>query len=331
VERNKIKVGIIGVGALGRHHARLHALNEKVEVVGVYDANPTVAGAVSAEFKLKAFDDINELADGCEALSVAVPSNLHNQVTVPLLKAGKHLLIEKPIATTVEDAKEMVSIALKNKLVLGVGHVERFNPVMVYLESRADKARFIDVERFAPYPPERPGMHPRGTEVSVVLDLMIHDLDLLLHLVDSQVERVDANGLPALSDTEDIVNARILFENGCVANVNTSRIAPAASRKIHVFYTDSYLALDYAKRSGTLYSKDKDAMRVNRERVPVEDQNALQKELENFVDCVQTARETGTPPPTKVSGEKGLAALELAIRIEDTIRAHNEKYKIHFD
>ena len=329
--KRKIKVGVIGVGALGRHHARLHALNEKVEVVGVYDANPAVAGAVSAEFGFPAVDDMGELAEMCDALSVAVPSNLHHKVAVPLLEAGKHLLIEKPIATSVEDAKEMVAIAAENNLVLGVGHVERFNPVMVYLESRADKATFIDVERFAPYPPERPGAHPRGTEVSVILDLMIHDLDLLLHLVDSEVDRIDANGLPALSATEDIVNARILFKNGCVANVNASRIAPAASRKIHVFYTDSYLALDYAKRSGILYSKDKQAMRVNRERVPVEDQNALQKELENFIDCVETAMETGNPPPTKVSGEKGLAALRLAIDIENTVRAHNEKYKIHFE
>ncbi len=327
----KVKVGVIGVGALGRHHARLYALNNNADVMGVYDANPAVANSVSKEFDIPVFDKVENLADTCDALSVAVPSNLHHQVTIPLLEAGKHLLIEKPIATTIEDAKEMVSLAEKNRLVLGVGHVERFNPVMVYLESRADKARFINVERFAPYPPERPGLHPRGTEVSVVLDLMIHDLDLLLHLVDSKVAQINANGLPALSATEDIVNARILFENGCVANVNASRIAPAASRKIQVFYTDSYLALDYAKRTGILYSKDKEAMRVNRERVPVEDHNALEKELENFIDCVQAAKATGTPPPTKVSGEKGLAALELAIEIENTIRAHNEKFKIHFE
>lgn len=327
----KVKVGVVGVGALGRHHARLYAMNQLAEVVGIYDANHDVAFAIATEFNFKIYKSIEELADACDALSIAVPSHLHHEVAVPLLKAKKHLLIEKPIATNVEEAEEMVNLASEHNLVLGVGHVERFNPVMVYLEQRADKARFLEVQRMAPYPPQRAGLHPRGTEVSVILDLMIHDLELILHLVNSEVEKIDANGLPAFSDTEDIVNARIQFKNGCIANVNASRIAYKPVRRYNVFYTDAYLSLDYAKRSGILHSKDKENLRVQRESIPVDDHNALEKELEDFVACVKESIETGIAPKTKVCGEKGLAALKLAIEIENQVRAYNEKYKFHFD
>lgn len=327
----KIKVGVVGVGALGRHHARLHNINPEADLVGIYDANPRVAEVVASEYGVEIFDTIESIAEVSDALSIAVPSHLHNEVAVPLLKAGKHLLIEKPIATTVEDAQQMVTLAAENNVVLGVGHVERFNPVMVYLEQLADKARFLNIERLAPYPPPRPGMHPRGTEVSVILDLMIHDLELLLHLVDSEIEKIDANGLSAFSETEDIVNARIQFKNGCVANINASRIAFKPVRRYHVFYTDAYLSLDYAKRTGILHSKDKKNLKVIREAIPVNDHNALEKELEDFIACVKQAQITGTPPSTKVSGEKGLAALELAIKIENAVRAYNEQYTIHFD
>ena len=327
----KIRVGVIGVGALGRHHARLHNINPEAELIGIYDANPKVAEVISQEFGVPIFKTIDELASECEALSIAVPSHLHHQVAMPLLEQGKHLLIEKPIATTVKEAEDMVQLADKKNLVLGVGHVERFNPVMVYLENLAEKARFLDVQRLAPYPPQREGLHPRGTEVSVILDLMIHDLELILHLVDSEVEKIDANGLPAFSETEDIVNARIQFKNGCVANVNASRIAIKPVRRYQVFYTDAYLSLDYAKRTGILHTKDKERLKVNREMVPVDDHNALEKELENFINCAKEAAITGISPSTKVSGEKGLAALKLAIEIEDKVREYNEVHKIHFE
>jgi predicted dehydrogenase len=331
MSERKIKVGVVGVGALGRHHARLHNLNPEAELVGIYDSNPKVAEVISNEFGVKIYETIESLSEASEALSIAVPSHLHHEVAVPLLKSGKHLLIEKPISTTVEEAEEMVKLAAENNVVLGVGHVERFNPVMVYLEQMADKARFLEVQRLAPYPPQRPGLHPRGTEVSVILDLMIHDIELILHLVDSEVEKIDANGLPAFSETEDIVNARIQFKNGCVANVNASRIAMKPMRRYNVFYTDAYLSLDYAKGTGILHTKDKENLRVLRETIPVDKHNALEKELEDFVSCVKEAIETGNAPDTKVSGEKGLAALKIAIEIENKVRSYNEEYKIHFE
>ncbi len=327
----RVKVGVVGAGALGRHHVRLHNMNKNVQLIGIYDANPDVAFAIATEFNVKIFKTIDELGAACDALSIAVPSHLHNEVSVPLLKAGKHLLIEKPIATTVGEAEEMTRLASERDLVLGVGHVERFNPVMKYLEGLADKARFLEVQRLAPYPPQRPGLHPRGTEVSVILDLMIHDLELILHIVGSEPEHIDANGLPAFSETEDIVNARIQFKNGCVANVNASRIAFSSIRRYNIFYTDAYLFLDYAKRSGIIHTKDKENIRVVRNRIPIDDHNALEKELEDFVNCVKVWKETGTAPKPKVCGTTGLRALRLALEIERKVREYNKKHDFHFE
>jgi len=325
---DKVKIGVIGVGALGRHHARLYNMNDNVEVVGIYDVNPNVAFAVASEFDFKIFKEIEELADNCEALSIAVPSHLHHKISIPLLKAKKHLLIEKPIATNIKDAKEMVSLANKHNLVLGVGHVERFNPVMVYLEQLAEKARFLDVQRLAPYPPQRNNALPRGTEVSVILDLMIHDIELVLHMVDSEVEKIDANGLKAFSETEDIVNARIQFKNGCIANINASRIAYKPVRRYNIFYTDAYLSLDYAKRTGVYHTKDEENLRVNREPIPINDHNALEKELDDFVSCILDWKKTGVARMPKVCGLKAMNALKLALDIQDAVRKYNKKYNL---
>jgi predicted dehydrogenase len=331
MSEEKIKVGVVGVGALGRHHARLYGGNASVTVVGIYDANPVVAQSVAGEFGYDVYETIEELASNCDAMSIAVPSHLHHEVAMPLLKAGKHLLIEKPIATTSADAAEMVKLATEKNLVLGIGHVERFNPVMGYLEGMADRARFLEVQRLAPYPPIREGMHPRGTEVSVILDLMIHDLEIILHIVGSEVEKIDANGLPAFSETEDICNARIQFKNGCVANVTASRIAPKGVRQYRVFYTDAYLFLDYDKRSGIIHTKDKENFKVIRTKIPVDDHNALEKELENFIACVAESKTTGIASIPKVSGQKGMEALKLALDIERVIADYNHKYKFEFN
>ena len=324
----KVKIGVIGVGALGRHHARLYNINKNVEVVGIYDINPDVAFSVATEFDFRIYKTIEELSEHSEALSIAVPSHLHHKIAVPLLKAKKHLLIEKPIATKMEDAEEMVNLAQKHNLVLGVGHVERFNPVMVYFEQLAEKARFLDVQRLAPYPPPRHNAPPRGTEVSVILDLMIHDIELVLHMVDSEVERIDANGLKAFSETEDIVNARIQFKNGCIANINASRIAYKPVRRYNIFYTDAYLSLDYAKRTGIYHTKDEKNLRVNREHIPINDHNALEKELDDFVSCILDWKQTGIARLPKVCGLKAMNALKLALAIQDKVREYNKKYNL---
>ena len=217
----KLKVGVLGVGALGRHHARLYAQSPNAEMVGIFDVQPETAAKVGAEFNLPVFSDWRQLAEKCDALSVAVPANFHAVTAIPLLEMGKHVLVEKPIEADLALAEKMVETARKNNVVLAVGHVERFNPAMDFLEKYAANTRFIEAHRLAQYPPPRPGLPRRGTEVSVVVDLMIHDIDLVLTMVDSEVEHFDVVGIPVLSKTEDIVNARIKFKNGSCASLTS--------------------------------------------------------------------------------------------------------------
>lgn len=320
-----VKVGVIGVGALGRHHARLYKQCEQAELVGVYDLNTEQARKIAAEIGTDVYENPAELAERVTALSIAVPTNHHFEVAKAMLEMGKHLLIEKPITEKGEQAKVLLQAAENAGLIIQVGHVERFNPVISYLEEKIDDPRFIESHRLSNYPPPRPGLPPRGTEVGVVLDLMIHDIDMVLSLVRSPVVDVDAIGIPVLSPTEDIANARIKFENGCVANLTASRVSPEPMRKIRVFQDNCYLSLDYQEKSGEIYMKSGPG--IQREEVPVNDHNALLKQLENFVDCVQTKLETGAAPAPKVSGEHGLRALELAERIRDEIAANESKRK----
>ena len=306
-----VKIGVVGVGALGKIHAKLYKEAKGAELVGVYDRSLEAAQAVAAELGVQVFATIDELAAVTDGLSIAVPTDLHHEVVMPLLAQGKHILVEKPIAQTVSQAEEMVAEATRRNVVLGVGHVERYNPVLECLDKTPGIPRFIEAHRLAPYPPPRPGMRPRGTEVSVVLDLMIHDLDIILYLVRSPVKQVDAVGVAILSDSEDIANVRILFENGCVANITTSRVSQERMRKIRVFKNNAYLSLDYQTKTGeTVYLAP--PMRLVREAVPVEDANALLCELEEFCRCVAEAKATGKAPAPKVSGEDGLQALALA-------------------
>ncbi len=309
----EVKVGVIGVGALGRHHARLYKECKQAKLIGVYDVNLEQGNKIAEEFTTKYFASIDELANEVDALSVATPTDLHYKVVKDLLLKGKHVLVEKPITTTVEEANELVRIAKEKNVALMVGHVERFNPVMNFLEKKLDNPMFIEAHRLAPYPPPRPGMRPRGTEVGVTLDLMIHDIDVILHLVNSEVESVDAVGIPILSPTEDIVNARIKFKNGCVANLTASRVSPEVMRKIRVFQNNSYLSLDYQEKKGVVYTLS--GMAISRENVPIEDHNALLKELEDFVDSVAHCLSTGTVRPPRVSGECGARALEIAVEV----------------
>jgi len=316
-----VKVGVLGVGALGRHHARLYKQCHNADLVGVYDLNEETANRVAEEVGVPPFSDPLALAEEVSGLSIAVPTHLHHEVAKTMLQKGKHLLIEKPITETVAQAEELLALARPRDLIVQVGHVERFNPVISYLEEKADNPRFIESHRMAPYPPPRPGLQPRGTEVSVVLDLMIHDIDMVLALVKSPIAFVDAVGIQVLSKTEDIANARIRFENGCVANLTASRVTPEPMRKIRVFQRSTYLSLDYMAKAGEIYAKVSNG--IHREAVPVNDHNALLKELEDFVRCMVELRDTGNKPTPRVSGQHGMLALELADRIIKVIREVN--------
>lgn len=321
---DKIKVGVVGVGALGRHHARLYNLSKNADVVGIFDVNTENAQKVAGEFGLKVYTDMKELANDCEALSVAVPATFHMQTTVPLLEMGKHVLVEKPLAATAEEGRIMLETAKKNKVVFGVGHTERFNPAMDYLVSHSGNTCFIEVHRLAQYPPARPGQHRRGTEVSVVHDLMIHDLDLILETVNSEIERFDAVGTAVLSETEDIVNVRIKFKNGACANVTASRISEEPQRRFRVFQDDAYISMDYGNNSGVVVKKNK--LGLVRKNVSLDPKNALAAELEDFISAIKESKATGKIVDPKVSGMDGLKALQLAEDIVTEIRRYNKKY-----
>jgi predicted dehydrogenase len=315
----RVKVGVIGVGVLGRHHARLYRECTDVELIGVFDVDTATASRVAQELGIQAFDSVNDLVNVARSLSVAVPTNLHFEVVEHLLEQGKHVLVEKPLAATMSEGRRLVELAARQNLILQVGHVERYNPVIHYLETWVDNPRFIEAHRLAPYPPLRPGLPPRGTEVGVVLDLMIHDIDVILHLVPSHVTAVQGVGIPVLSATEDIANARLTFADGCVANVTASRVSIEQMRKIRVFQSDAYLSLDYQERKGEIVRIRSDG--IQREPVPIEDHNALQKQLEEFIRCSGQALASGHVPEPPTSGKKAQQALEIADEISKQIRS----------
>ncbi|NKB23023.1 MAG: gfo/Idh/MocA family oxidoreductase [Kiritimatiellae bacterium] len=312
MKTHKVKTGVVGVGSLGQHHARIYSELSNVELVGVYDVDPSRAKEIANTFKTHPFDSIEAFAEQVEAASVVVPTYLHRDVAGTLIEQGLHLLVEKPIASTTTEAEELVTLAEDKKVILQVGHIERFNPAFRYLEQAAKQPRFIEAHRLAPYPPPREGLLPRGIEVNVILDLMIHDLEVILHLVQSEVKEVHAVGVPALSPSEDIANVRLSFENGCVANITASRISPERMRKIRVFLEDAYISLDYQNQSGELFRKTGPG--ITSESVPIEKGEPLLNELGSFVECVA---HHGEPV---VSGEHAAKALKLAAFITHRLR-----------
>ncbi len=230
------RVGVVGVGHIGSNHARLYAEIPAADFTAVYDVDLARASAIAKKYGVAAAKSLEEFAELVDAASVSTPTSSHHQIALALLRRGKHLLIEKPIAENPQHATELAELAARNQLILQVGHVERFNPVLSALEARLTHPRFIEAHRLSSYP-------NRSTDIGVVLDLMIHDLEIILHLVRSPVQNIDAVGVPVLSRGEDIANARIRFENGCVANVTSSRISPERMRKIRVFQDRTLLTL----------------------------------------------------------------------------------------
>lgn len=312
-----IRVGVVGVGSLGINHARIYHELPECHLAAIYDTDAARAAEVAQKYNAAVCSSLDQLIEHVDAASIVVPTHLHFDVASQMIRAGKHLLVEKPITSTTSEAEELVRLAEQNRVVLQVGHIERFNPVMEYLESAARNPKFIEAHRLSPFPPPREGMHPRGTEVNVVLDLMIHDIEVILHLVHAPVKEVRAVGVPVLSGSEDIANVRLEFENGCVANITASRISPERMRKIRVFVEDAYISLDYQKQAGEVYRKTADG--IAGEEVPIQKGEPLANELRSFVDC---ATHHGTP---KVSGEHAAEALKLAARITQLMRARQQK------
>ena len=300
------RVGVVGVGHIGKNHARLYAEIARAQFTAIYDTDRAVAEQCAAEFGVKPVASLEEFAEQVDAASIATPTSTHFEIARELLARGKHLLVEKPIADNTAHASELAELAAARGLVLQVGHVERFNPVLSALEKRLTNPRFIEAHRLSPYP-------NRSTDIGVVLDLMIHDLEIILHLVRSPVQTIDAVGVPVLSRGEDIANARIRFENGCVANITSSRISPEQMRKIRVFQENVYLSLDYQNQSGEMYRRT--AAGLERDDVEIEREEPLKRELAAFIECAATGR------APKVSGFQAAAALELAVEITKRINS----------
>lgn len=306
-----LRSAVIGVGYLGNFHAQKYAAIPGVELVGVVDNDPKRGAEIAATLGTHAYSDHRELIGRVDAVSVVVPTQYHYAVARDFLAAGVHVLIEKPITVTIEEADELITLAEQNRVVFQVGHLERFNPVLVALDGILQEPLFIESVRIAPF-------KPRGTDVNVVLDLMIHDIEIIQHIVKSPVERVDAIGAPVFTGEEDIANARILFENGCVANVTASRISLKSERKMRIFQRDAYITLDFQNRKVLVAQKGSGELFPGVPNVKVDERelgeaDALRSEIESFIAAIRE----GKPP--QVSGHDGRMALETALKINTSL------------
>ncbi len=305
---NKLKAAVIGVGYLGRFHAQKFASNPDVELIGVVDSDSARANEIAKEVNCQAFTDYRDVIHLVDMVSIVVPTQYHFAVAKDCFDADCHVLLEKPVTHTVAEAEELIELANSKQLVFQVGHLERFNPAVMALEGVLQNPEFIESHRLAPF-------KTRGTDVNVVLDLMIHDIDILLSLVKHPMKTINSVGVPVLSDEVDIANARLQFENGCVANVTASRASRDTMRKMRIFQQNAYISIDFQSRKISIYRKKAGLNlipglpNVGIEERTFEQGDPLKDEIYAFIKSVKE----GTPPV--VSGEDGKRALEMAIQI----------------
>ncbi|MRR05383.1 MAG: Gfo/Idh/MocA family oxidoreductase [Deltaproteobacteria bacterium] len=303
----KMRTAVVGVGYLGAFHAEKYAMLSDSELVAVVDIDRKRAESLAARLGTKAFTNYRDILGMVDAVSISVPTQYHFEVARDFLQQGIGILLEKPITTTLEEADELIRIARDTGAVLQVGHLERFNPVVMALAGILIEPRFIESIRIAPF-------KPRGTDVNVVLDLMIHDIDIIQHLINSPIVRIDSIGAPVFTEEEDIANARIQFENGCVANVTASRISLKSERRMRIFQSDAYITLDFQNKKIAVFRKGDGEMFPGIPNVTIDQQelgqgDVLKAEIESFLASVAA----GSEPV--VTGEDGRRALETALRI----------------
>jgi predicted dehydrogenase len=328
---DRLRVGVVGVGHLGDHHTRILSQSPHAELAGVNDADAEKGRSAAQKYGTRHYEDLDDLLKKIDAVSLVVPTTAHFRLARTILEQGKDLLVEKPITETVEQAEELVKLAGSKNLILQVGHIERFNPAFLAAEERRPDPRFIESHRLAQF-------SPRGTDVAVILDLMIHDIDLILSLVRSPVRDIQAAGVPIIAESQDICNARLTFENGCVANTTASRISARALRKMRLFQKDAYVSLDFLAKSVEIYKlvgadqlaqeeKEKESVvgkipvdqagkTIVYQRPKVTDHDMLTAEIESFLDAV------GKRTTPKVTGEHGKRALQVALEIKKKAEAH---------
>jgi predicted dehydrogenase len=307
----RLRCAVIGAGYLGRFHAQKYAAIPRCDLVGVVDPDASARERIASELGVAVFADHRDLLGRTDAVSVATPTATHHAVARDFLRSGSHVLVEKPITATEPEARELIALAAEGSRVLQVGHLERFNPVILAVAGELVNPRFIESNRLAPF-------KPRGTDVSVVLDLMIHDIDLIQNVVHSPIASIDAVGAPVFTNEIDIANARIRFENGCVADVTASRISMKSERKLRVFQTDAYLSIDLQQKLLTVVRRpavieEGVPPKVDVEERSFEQGDALLAEIESFLDAIEQGR------PPVVSGEDGLRALLTATRIAELV------------
>ncbi len=315
----KIKAGVIGVGYLGKFHAQKYAAMENVDLVGVADVDSKNAAEIAAENNCKPFADYREMLPFVDAVSIVVPTTLHHEVGLACLYAGVDVMMEKPMTVTLAEADSLIDVAKENDRILQVGHLERYNPAVLAMEEYLHQPMFIESDRIQMF-------SLRGTDVDVVLDLMIHDIDIILSIVDSPIKTIHTVGVPVVTSTTDIANARLIFENGCTANITVSRISKKTERRLRIFQPKSYIAVDYGKKDiMVIRLTDKPGpLGIPKEEIlntTFEESDALAAELVDFVANVQNR----TKP--KVSGKEGRNALAVAQEILVQIKEHSELYK----
>ena len=312
-----LKVGVFGVGHLGKFHLNNWKEIEGVKLVGFYDPSEQTAKDVVAKYGLKRYSDVEKLIDACDAIDIVAPTNHHFYLCEKVIRKGKHVFVEKPLAHTIDEGRLLVNMAREANIKMQVGHVERFNPAFLAIKDMPLNPMFIEVHRLAQF-------NPRGTEVSVILDLMIHDIDIILNLVKSDVKHISASGVAVLTDTPDIANVRMEFNNGCVANLTSSRISMRKMRKLRMFQKDSYIAIDFLEKKTEIIKlkqpEDTDAFSfdiatpngaktIAVASPVVQDANAIKLELEAFKDSIVNNK------PTVVSEIDGFLAMEVAHQI----------------
>lgn len=310
----EIRIGVIGLGHLGNYHAQKYAMIPGCRIAGVADTLSDRARRGGETYHCPAFTDCRQLIGMVDAVSVAVPTAWHHEVAEAFLSAGVDVLLEKPMTRTLAEADELIGIARDRKLILQIGLIERFNPAIIALDTVMGTPLFVESHRLHPF-------FERGTDVDVILDLMIHDLDIILHYVKSAVTHLDAVGVPVLSDKVDIANVRLTFASGCVANITASRVTGKTMQKIRFFGTEGYHAVDYSKRELVSLHKGRDAegkVTITDNRIEVVQHDPLEQEIRSFVEAVKTR----TPPA--VSGKEGREALALALEIVERMKTAQE-------
>jgi predicted dehydrogenase len=319
---SKLRTAVIGVGSLGQHHARNYdeiTLRGTTEFIGVCDSNETQAITIAEKYLSKPFTDWRDLLDKTDAVSIVTPTETHCEIACAFLERGIHVLVEKPIARTLEEADKMIATAQKSGAKLMVGHLERYNPAMVALRPHVTNPLYFEIHRVSPFP-------NRSLDVDVVLDVMIHDLDAIQWLVDAEVSEIHAVGIPVISDKVDAANARIEFENGAVANITASRIGTEKIRKTRFYQSNAYVVLDYGTKFASLTSLSPNAahplLGISINRLEINDVEPLRAEIEAFLSCIT---EDKTPA---ISAEEGRKALSLALGVLDKIEAHRSRLNV---